>query len=584
MTRTPDHQSTKIETNRAPIADPRRPWLAISVRVVVPLLAACVWLSVAPGARAQTGESGVPAAVASVLDEQTVALIEVDTKRFDLDAAVTQVSAIPVLSMRQREDLAIYKRQLSNWLNLFHQRGGRDIWIVVTLADDLQNSVFLVVPLHEGADPRGLEGLMVAGKLTGPKGTDYPFLFSDSLERNGGLIIGSDQTLKRLREFNGPLRVVPQEALESVAGAEIRAFVLPTSDQRRVLSEFLRDPSAERAMIERMPRGTVPAEFLRDPAELSRLALTDGLQWLAAGVSAHDTLDLKVVIGSKDATSAQALALWIGGVFQFAKESVAAEKSSESQMIAALIERFSRLLAPKVEGNRLTVRVDLKQFTAGGAGAFFGQAAVGMARKAESNVIKNHLKQLSLAMHNYHDVYRHFPPAAIRDAHGRPLLSWRVSLLPFLNENELYKQFHLDEPWDSAHNKPLIARLPETFSPDSPKLREEGKTTLLVPVGKQTIFGPKDGIRIRDITDGTTNTILIVNADWARGVEWTRPEDLNVDGVDAKQILFGSRKDGFAAAFADGSVRFIGPNFSSDVLHALLTRNGGEPVAWPENH
>jgi Protein of unknown function (DUF1559) len=583
MTRTRDHQNTKMGTNRAPIADPRRPWPAISVRAFVPLLAACVWLSVVPGTRAQTGESGVPAAVASVLDEQTVALIEVDTKRFDLESAVAQVSAIPVLSMRQREDLAIYKKQLSNWLKLFHQRGGRDIWIVVTLADDLQNSVFLVVPLHEGADPRGLEGLMVAGK-PGPKGMDYPFLFSGSLERNGALIVGSNQTLNRLREFTGPLRVVPQEALESVAGAEIRAFVLPTSDQRRVLSEFLRDPPAERAMIERMPSGTVPAEFVRDPGELSRLALTDGLQWLAAGLSAHDTLDLKVVIGSKDATSAQALALWIGGVFQFAKESVAADKTTESRMIAALIEKFSHLLTPKVEGNRLTVRVDLKQITAGAAGAFFGQAAVGIAKKAESGVVRSHLKALSMAMHNYHDVYRHFPPAAIRDAQGRPLLSWRVSLLPYLDEGELYKQFHLDEPWDSAHNKPLIAKLPEVFTPDSPKLREEGKTTMLVPVGKQTIFGPKDGLRIREITDGTTNTILIVNADWARGVEWTRPEDLNVDGVDAKRILFGSRKDGFAAAFADGSIRFIGPNFGSDLLHALLTRNGGEPVAWPENH
>ena len=104
-----------------------------------------------------------------------------------------------------------------------------------------------------------------------------------------------------------------------------------------------------------------------------------------------------------------------------------------------------------------------------------------------------------------------------------------------------------------------------------------------MPVGKQTIFGPTEGVAIRDITDGTSNTILIVNADWSRAVEWTKPEDLNVDGVDAKQVLAGSRKDGFAAAFADGSVQFIGPNFSSELLHALLTRNGGEAVAWPDN-
>jgi hypothetical protein len=572
-----------MEANRVPSNDSRRPWPAIIARVFVPLCAACVGLFAPPAARAQTSETTVPAAVASVLDEQTVAVVEVDTKRFDLDAAVAQVSALPVLSTRQRGDLAVYEKHLSNWLNLFHQRGGRDIWIVLTLADGLETGLFVVVPLHEGAEARGLEGLVVAGRLTGPKGTDYPFIFSGSLERNGGLIFGSDQTIKRLRDFNGPLRAIPKEALEAVAGAEIRAFVLPTSDQRRVLNEFLREPQAERAIIEHMPRGTVPAEFLRHPGELSRLALTDGLQWLAAGVTAHDTLDLRLVIGSKDATSARALALWIGGAFQFAKESVAAEKSPDSRMIAALIDQFSRLLAPKVEGNQLTVRVDLKQITASAAGAFLGQSAIGIAKKAESNVIKNHLKQLGLAMHNYHDVYKHFPPAVIRDPQGRPVLSWRVSLLPFLEQNELYKQFHLDEPWDSEHNKPLIAKLPDVFSPDSSKLREEGKTTLLVPVGKQTVFGPPEGMAIRDITDGTSNTILIVNADWSRAVEWTRPEDLNVDGVDAKRILSGLRKDGFACAFADGSVRVIRPNFSSELLHALLTRNGGEPIAWPDN-
>ncbi len=557
----------------------RRP----ALRRLVPLLIVGVWLIAASSAQAQTSELAVPAAVASVLDEQTVAVVTVDTTRVDLDAALAQISAIPFLSERDRGNFAIRKKHLVQWLDHFHRAGGREIWIVLTAADDLMQSPVVVVPLHDSANRQGLEGLFVAGKLSGPKGTDYPFIVSGVLERNGGLIFGSDQTLKRLREFHGPTRVIPKEELEAVAGNEIQAFSLPTDDQRRVLSEFLREPQAERRIVEQMPPGSVPPEFLRDPDEIARLALRDGLQWVAAGVTTRETLALKLVIGSKDATSAKALELWIGGAFQFAKDGVAAQKTTESAMIAHLLDQFSRLLAPKVEGNRLTIRLDVKQVTATAAGAFLGQSVVGVAKKAESNVIKNHLKALSLAMHNYHDVYGHFPPAAIRDAQGRPLLSWRVSLLPFLNENELYKQFHLDEPWDSAHNNPLVAKLPETFSPDSPQLRDEGKTTLLVPVGKQTIFGPKDGVRIRDITDGTTNTILIVNADWARGVEWTRPEDLNVDGVDAKRILFGSRKDGFAAAFADGSVRFIGPNFSSDLLHALLTRNGGEPVAWPDN-
>jgi hypothetical protein len=183
-------------------------------------------------------------------------------------------------------------------------------------------------------------------------------------------------------------------------------------------------------------------------------------------------------------------------------------------------------------------------------------------------------------MHNYHDVYKQFPPAAIYDAQGRPLLSWRVALLPFLEHDApaLYKQFHLDEPWDSPNNKPLIAKMPDVFALRSARLREQGKTTLLVPVGKQTVFGPKEGVRIRDITDGTSNTILIVDVDEPQAVVWTKPDDLNVDGVDVKQALLGTRKDGFRCAMADGSVQFVGAQLTAEQLRALLTRNGGEPA------
>jgi hypothetical protein len=586
MTRLTSPRNTNMETNRVATKAPRLPWPAIRARVFVALFAAYVGLCTPSGTRAQTNETAVPRAVTSVLDEQTVAVVDLETARIDLDAALSQISMIPVLSERDRGDLAVRKKQLAQWLDRFHRAGGRDIWIVLTLADAdaLYDGPLVVVPLHQGADRPALDGLFVKGKLTEPETMQYPLIVDGALERYGALIFGSDGALKRLQHFNGPLRAIPKEALEAVAGAEVRVFLLPTDDQRRVLSEFLRDPQAERTIIEQMPRGTVPPQFLRDPGALARLALTDGFRWLAVGLTTHETLTAKLVIGSKDATSAQALALWMAGAWQFARQNLVADKTAESATIGALIDQLARLLAPKVEGNRLTIRVEAKELIASAAGAFLGQATVGAVKSGESNVVKNHLKQLALAMHNYHDVNKQFPPAAIRDAQGRPLLSWRVSLLPYLEEGKLYRQFHLDEPWDSEHNKKLIAKMPSTFGPRSAELRMHGKTTMLVPIGKQTIFEPKEGTRIRDITDGTSNTILIVNADEDQAVVWTKPEDLNVDGVDAARILFGTRKDGLYCAFADGSVRFLGPQFDSALLHALLTRNGGEPVAWPENH
>ncbi len=563
-----------MQSNR-PVAHGRRPTPIIGLAT---LLVAGAWLSCPVPTRAQTKDSAIPPVVASTLDDQTVALLGVETTRLDLDSGLRQVSAIPILSERQRGDLQVHKQSLALWLDQFHKAGGREIWFVLTLADDLMNGPFAVVPLAEGANRQALEGLFVADKkLAGHPEMDYPITMQGMLEREGGLIFGANAALKRLGDFHGRTRAVPKAALDAVAGAEVRAFLLPTDDQRRVLREFLRDPEAERAIFAQMPQGTVPAEFLRNPGEIARLALGEGLQWVAAGVTTHDNLALKLVIGSKDNLSAKALDLWMAGAWLYARKHVAAQNSQDSAMIAGLIDQFSHLLAPKLEGDQLTIRVDMNQLMASAAGTFLGQAAFGAAQRAERTVVRNHLKQLALAMHNFHDVYKHFPSAAIRDAQGRPLLSWRVALLPFLEENQLYKQFHLDEPWDSEHNKALIRKMPSVFAPHSPRLRAEGKTTLLVPVGKQTIFGPPEGVSIREIIDGTSTTIMIVDADEARAVDWTKPADLNVDGVDAKQAVYGTRKE-VVCAFADGSAHVLGPALTAEQVRALLTRNGREAM------
>jgi hypothetical protein len=549
--------------------------------LLFPLFVIGIVLRVPRTALAQANEPAVPAAVASTLDEQTFCVVGIDTTRVDLDSLSQQIAAIPILTERQRSDLALHKKNLGVWLGHFRRAGGREIWIVLTLADGLLENPLVVVPLSDAANRQTLEGLFVSGKFDKAEVRERSLNMDGSIERDGAFVFGSKTALKRLRDFHGPTRAIPKSALEAVAGTEVRAFVLPTDDQRRVLREFLRDPQVERAIVERMPQGTVPAEFLRNPGEIARLALGEGLQWIAVGIATRENLTLKLTIGSKDAVSAKALDLWLAGAWQYAGQHVAARRDPDSAMIAGLIDQFSRLLAPKIDGDQLSVRVDMKQLMASAAGAFLGQAAFGAANQAENTVVKNHLKQLALAMHNYHDVYKRFPPAAIRDAEGRTLLSWRVALLPFIEENKLYQQFHLDEPWDSPHNKPLIEKMPDTLRPRSATVRAEGKTTLLVPVGKQTIFGPPEGVPIREITDGTTNTILIVDADEAHAVVWTKPDDLNVDGVDAKQAVFGTRKDGVLCTFADGHVQRLDPKITADLVHALLTRNGGEAIPSP---
>ena len=191
----------------------------------------------------------------------------------------------------------------------------------------------------------------------------------------------------------------------------------------------------------------------------------------------------------------------------------------------------------------------------------------------------NNMKQMIIALMNYHDTRGSYPAHAIYSADGKkPLLSWRVAILPFIEEQELYNQFHLDEPWDSEHNKALIEKMPAVF--DNPNLKlSKGKTNYLAVVGKPCIFdGTKDAKKIQDITDGTSKTIILVEADANRAVDWTKPEDLKYDPKNPAAGLGKLRPGGWLAAFADGHIQFISNSIDRQFLNALFTCAGGERI------
>jgi prepilin-type processing-associated H-X9-DG protein len=192
----------------------------------------------------------------------------------------------------------------------------------------------------------------------------------------------------------------------------------------------------------------------------------------------------------------------------------------------------------------------------------------------------NNLKQIALAIHSYHDTYKSFPAAAICDGNGKPLLSWRVTILPYIEQDQLYKQFKLDEPWDSEHNRKLIAQIPPIYViPAAP--HKAGETYYRVFAGGGAGLEIKKGISFRNITDGTSNTIFAFEA--AESVPWTKPDE---PVYDAKRPLpkfgnfYGSGR--FNAAFFDGSVHFLRNDLPEATLRALITRAGGEVVTPPD--
>ncbi|HEY2839442.1 MAG TPA: DUF1559 domain-containing protein [Pirellulales bacterium] len=204
-------------------------------------------------------------------------------------------------------------------------------------------------------------------------------------------------------------------------------------------------------------------------------------------------------------------------------------------------------------------------------------AARGSAQLAQSS---NNMKQIALAFHTFHDANSSFPAAYTADKDGKRLLSWRVTLLQYIDK-KLYDEFHQDEPWDSEHNKKLIERMPTVFK--NPSLDGEayaGKTTYLVPTGAGTMFVGAKAPGLQEITDGTSNTIMLVEADAERAVPWTKPDDLEID---PKQLFAGLEKlrpEGFLACLADGSVRTIRRSLDAEMLRRLFDPKDGMPTSF----
>ncbi len=502
------------------------------------LLLATVCLTSPPIANAARQDArGV--AVAPFIDDQTFAVVRIDATRVDVPKLTEMLKSLSGGFDESVEHAA----GLLAWIPSFVKAGGKEFYLVSGLADLSQGPFFTIVPLNDGADAQSI--LDILGKL--------PAFKDDQVKQQLGsaIFLGSKQTLERLKTAKPVARKELASALEAAGDAAVQFLFLPTADSRRVIEEL-------------MP--TLPAEVGGGSVKI----LTHGILWAAVVMEAPPTTSIRFVVQSEDAGKATELA-------NFFKLNVARlAKLPMGEKVVPGLNSMLSALTPSVAGDRVTLSLDEKNVA-----TLMKPTVRVMQDRVYSMSSMNNLKRIGLGIWNYHEVHKAFPTVANFDGQGKPLLSWRVHILPYVGEEALYKEFHLDEPWDSDHNKKLIPRMPKIFLVPGVAGSDKGLTTYLAPVASNAMWtGTAATVKVQDVTDGTSNTILLVDAADKLATPWTKPADYNYDPKNPAAGLAYRYGDVVIALFTDGSGHALPKAISAQTMLALFTRNGGEVVSY----
>lgn len=471
------------------------------------------------------------------LGPDVAAIVRVDLDRLDVNGLAKSI----VPGDRAAESTESI-RALEAWVRALRDARARTLLITLDFGD-VNNLPLGLVPVGPDADVPAIGRLLTDPESRGP--IHWP-----GYRVIGGLLVaGSPPAIEKYAKGpNGPRADLIAALIE--AGDSPTIFILnPSATQRRVLEEEL--PNWPREL-----GGAPTSPILR------------GARSVVLALRTQPKPVLDVQIRCDDAKS-------LGAVRQFGRD-LLKYMAGQSGPSADAARDLANVPA-RVNEHSLSMEVDLERATSLVNTPFLRyREASGRSRCV------NNLKQIALALHNYHSAHNSFPPAFRADKAGKPLLSWRVLILPYLEQDELYKRFHLDEPWDSPHNLPLAAKIPPFFAcPESAGARsgQSALTTYLTPRGPATLFPGTQPVRIQDITDGTSNTIMVVDVPSEQAVVWTRPDDWDV-GPEPR--LKPQHADGTNVAIGDGSVRFFKASIKPALLRKLLTRNGGEVISWDE--
>jgi len=536
---------------------------------------------------------------APLISENCVAFVHVDFSKIDIDTvkAVLQKTGEDFLKELGFDDesftatareLAIELEKLDviarpYWETITKELGITEVAMIFDLGffEMSTGPAILAIPWKNKTDAQ-LETLYAL--IQAPEG--------GFIEVDGFLIPGDTWFAEEITEWVKSITPAPAdsaiyEALKSVADADIKiALALP--EQLRAMA--------------RSGAG-LPPDMPQEVRGLLMFA-AQRVQWASTGFSFSDfwsdeprgNSDVLLTVKTARPTDAVMLRSMMEQLIEFGVNSAQfamnmADLDFQVPPLAfSFAKGFLRTLLPEVEGDKLLFSAKggmmSSQATVAtvGVGIALLLPAVQAAREAARRMqCTNQIKQIVLALHTYHDAHNAFPPLYTVDANGNPLHSWRVLILPFMEQTALYQQIRLNEPWDSPYNRQFHDVRVFGFScPSNPTggcVYAGIAGEVFVPA---TAAGRVTGVGLGAISDGTSNTLAIVEV--REGFNWMDPtKDVTLDELvndfGGRGVRVGSyHSGGMNVGMCDGSVRFITETIDRALLRALGTKAGGEAV------
>src|SRR5262245_822885 len=306
-------------------------------------------------------------------------------------------------------------------------------------------------------------------------------------------------------DFDLAIRVIDDRTFALASLGTMKQYLEAPASKDNTLAPALAEAARKRHIVLALNASILPNEAVAElPEPLQPLARAK-MAMLALDIGSELVVDVRLQFADEAQAKSGETAAQAGikmardaikeGRKQFAEKLMPKDKNTPSPIqdlpeaalsVLALgsletLDEYLKELPLKRDGAALAVSAKvnagpyLPVIGIAGMSAGFAMPAVAKARIAgNSSRSANNLKQIMLAFHNYHDLYNGMPSAAICDKNGKPLLSWRVAILPLIEQDNLYKQFKLDEPWDSEHNKKLIPMMPKIYA--VPNVSKPGDT------------------------------------------------------------------------------------------------------------